>query len=873
MEAVNSVKLLLHFNYIPTNEQEREVSRSDRSNQPHTEQHGQRAIVRPSGHPTQGAMAKSTTASTPYATHSRRTTWLEEQKQTFRHWGEISNRPIFKKRTLFLRREQEPTQPQLWDEECLTEVVATIAGSHTEGMTRLAWRAQLRSIQQVLTTEQGPRITMPTMKLTHPGCDIVPLVYPILGFGGQRVNPTETICLSVCFGDKLKSKNLEVDFLVADVPTAYNRLGLHPRSAGARLHTGRRPRNSYPLEILEPALRRPCTKTVRYWHGPTDSLATWLEPLFQSPRSLQPWPLRAPPLVGAATFPSPPLWRSDQPLASPSTPVPGRQPLQPSTLCRGSHIQSERLSYCHLLLRDLGGIRGRTVDSLRSSSHCLRGGGLFLEAGGGQTVRFLLPPHEEGRTPRTRQDDPQFIGACGPALPLFFLTVLGVGCHLLQSSVPDLKDHQPYPCLLCIKQTGKKFLRIKRPDVARKMFPITILALPPLRALHIFYSLSHELEDGPRLIVLLYIELEVVFLSLAVGSPKAFLTRFPYFYMHETKRSCRVEEVVQFAGYDERANFILIQNLFNHRVKKKPEIVVESCVINNYTFGGWLIHGGIRLGDYEGVPGRQEVLLIKGRPLDVGKAIAPTILRVGAPGNFGPSATISGTSPTSEQPFLLNTDLPEVKGPSWDEELVDAPSEDECLDELSEEEEEEVSPEVELVLVEATSAPDLHLRTEDARGGGVLTARLRGSAWFKTRHHVGNLFGFPTLILSWNARNHPAVNKGWETRELQMLALHLGAGQPFRNGDVQGKGNLHCTPCSLDRGVCSSASKPPLGMIKGYTLSLPGGETWPSLSLSLIDNSHASMMPYLSFYKSNTRLSTVSLLMSLSFAALLITRA
>ena len=42
-----------------------------------------------------------------------------------------------------------------------------------------------------------------------------------------------------------------------------------------------------------------------------------------------------------------------------------------------------------------------------------------------------------------------------------------------------------------------------------------------------------------------------------------------------------------------------------------------------------------------------------------------------------------------------------------DEELVDAPSEDEHLDELSKEDEEEVFPEVELVLVEANSAPIL----------------------------------------------------------------------------------------------------------------------------------------------------------------------
>jgi len=59
-------------------------------------------------------------------------------------------------------------------------------------------------------------------KLRHPGCNIVLLVHPILGFGGQEVNPTGMIRLSVHFGDKIKSKNLKLDFLVIDVPTADN---------------------------------------------------------------------------------------------------------------------------------------------------------------------------------------------------------------------------------------------------------------------------------------------------------------------------------------------------------------------------------------------------------------------------------------------------------------------------------------------------------------------------------------------------------------------------------------------------------------------------------------------------------------------------
>jgi len=151
------------------------------------------------------------------------------------------------------------------------EVVATIAEGYGKGITRSAWMAQLRNAQQVLTAEQGPCLMGPTMvfgrneapqfasphndplvvemkiasaivprilvemgsfvdiitwdclkKLAYPGCDIVPLVHHILDFGGQEVNPTGMIHLPVRFGDKTKSKSLEVDFLIVDVPTAYN---------------------------------------------------------------------------------------------------------------------------------------------------------------------------------------------------------------------------------------------------------------------------------------------------------------------------------------------------------------------------------------------------------------------------------------------------------------------------------------------------------------------------------------------------------------------------------------------------------------------------------------------------------------------------
>ncbi|KAJ8434600.1 hypothetical protein Cgig2_025026 [Carnegiea gigantea] len=59
-------------------------------------------------------------------------------------------------------------------------------------------------------------------KLTYPRRDIIPLVHPILGFGGQEVNLTRMIRLPLRFGDKGKARNVNVDFLVVDVPTTYN---------------------------------------------------------------------------------------------------------------------------------------------------------------------------------------------------------------------------------------------------------------------------------------------------------------------------------------------------------------------------------------------------------------------------------------------------------------------------------------------------------------------------------------------------------------------------------------------------------------------------------------------------------------------------
>ncbi|KAJ8445063.1 LOW QUALITY PROTEIN: hypothetical protein Cgig2_022583 [Carnegiea gigantea] len=310
---------------------------------------------------------------------------------------------------------------------------------------------------------------------------------------------------------------------------------------------------------------------------------------------------------------------------------------------------------------------------------------------------------------RSHQDDPRFAGAYRPALPLLFPTALGIGCHLLRSSAPGLKDRQPLPRLLSIKQKESQARHGKEKVVSEKLqlgepiqrFPVTRLALAPLRALHRFYCPSHKLRDGPGLIVLLYVELEVAgrFPPFSRGFSKTVpngFTLVPVRNISPTdSRRTKRRSYFQYFTLDFFSMAVMNPNLLLKQYHPKfavslealwtreSETVVESRMINCYTFGGWLIHGCIRLGDYEGVPYRREE-----RPWGRESDCSDHPAAGWRPGNSGPSAIISGTSPTGKRPFLLSTDLAGVESPSWDEELIDAPSEDECLDELSEEEEE-----------------------------------------------------------------------------------------------------------------------------------------------------------------------------------------
>ncbi|KAJ8420162.1 hypothetical protein Cgig2_009444 [Carnegiea gigantea] len=189
-KAANLARPLPHFDYpshwharAPSphdTKRDREASQLKRSGPPYTGNHYRHAaaVTRPSSHPARGQTTKSTTASTPYATHSRWTVWFEEQEQTSKPRGKISALHeladkgqidhFLKEGPHFIRGEREAAQPKPQDEEYSTEVKAAIAGGYIEGITWSAWKAQLRGAQQ------------------------------------------------------LKARNLEVDFLVVNVPTTYN---------------------------------------------------------------------------------------------------------------------------------------------------------------------------------------------------------------------------------------------------------------------------------------------------------------------------------------------------------------------------------------------------------------------------------------------------------------------------------------------------------------------------------------------------------------------------------------------------------------------------------------------------------------------------
>ncbi|KAJ8422474.1 hypothetical protein Cgig2_016076 [Carnegiea gigantea] len=146
--------------------------------------------------------------------------------------------------------------------ECPPKTVATIARGYAEGISYAMWKARMRGTQQVINIKQGAPVTTPIItfseskgrpvmapfddpvvielkvasalvcrilidtknsvdiisweclqKLKYPGRDITPLMF----------NPIRIVRLPLQFRDKVKSKSLKVDFLVANPPQSKGR--------------------------------------------------------------------------------------------------------------------------------------------------------------------------------------------------------------------------------------------------------------------------------------------------------------------------------------------------------------------------------------------------------------------------------------------------------------------------------------------------------------------------------------------------------------------------------------------------------------------------------------------------------------------------
>ncbi|KAJ8420556.1 hypothetical protein Cgig2_014919 [Carnegiea gigantea] len=255
------------------------------------------------------------------------------------------------------------------------------------------------------------------------------------------------------------------------------------------------------------------------------------------------------------------------------------------------------------------------------------------------------------------------------ALPLLLPTVLNVSCHLLWSGVPSLKDRQPRPCLLCIKQNGSQvrpkeenlltlgrpvpletFLRIKSPAAARKKsfaknfnlgsqfkgslsLDLLFLLLGPFTN-SMARAINLGIGRGLSSSRMYNWKWRAVFLSSVVGSLKGFLTSLPSFQLgtfpKPSSRRRKRKLYFQCFTFDFFSMVFMNPSLLlkqyhpkspgpsrwyaqknTSRVGeatqlRKSKTIVESQTINSYTFRGQLNHGGIHLMDHKGIPSRQE---------------------------------------------------------------------------------------------------------------------------------------------------------------------------------------------------------------------------------------------------------------------------
>ncbi|KAJ8419822.1 LOW QUALITY PROTEIN: hypothetical protein Cgig2_013316 [Carnegiea gigantea] len=335
------------------------------------------------------------------------------------------------------------------------------------------------------------------------------------------------------------------------------------------------------------------------------------------------------------------------------------------------------------------------------------------------------------------------------ALPLLLPPMLDVSRRLFGSGVPGFEDCQPRPRLICIKQKGSQ-VNTKHKTTARKKSLVKNFNLGSQFNGFRLNCLSHEFRDGPRLIILTYIKLEVAGGPLLVG--RSFLEGIPH-GLSLIPEAEVILPVLQFwfllNGRHEARSIVkaippqvvrLLGRLLNgmnkaerlSRINKAAQLTGEN---GDHSLGP----PGTPLYTWQAAHSRWHP------PQESGRNNRQA--RGWVPGNSDPSTTISVT--TSARSFRLSTDLPDPNDALDEEGLVDALSEDELLEDCLEEQPDEPVPQEALELVEPTSASGirhLHLGAKDAGGGGILTAGPQGSARFKKGHYTGNLFGCETKL-------------------------------------------------------------------------------------------------------------------------------
>ncbi|KAJ8421064.1 LOW QUALITY PROTEIN: hypothetical protein Cgig2_006335 [Carnegiea gigantea] len=275
------------------------------------------------------------------------------------------------------------------------------------------------------------------------------------------------------------------------------------------------------------------------------------------------------------------------------------------------------------------------------------------------------------------------------ALPLL-PTALGISCHLLWSGVPVRSE--PKKKLTNIGTTStlgkvlkdKKTRRGKKEIVRKKVqlreliqrFPITRLSLPPLRAIHGLYGLSHKLGIGQGLSSS---QLEVAACLSFLGRrfPKGVPNRPTLSGMFPQPSSRRRKRKSYFQWFT--FNFFLMAvinpDLFPRLLEGPLDSMHKAkrtCRATIHFAGGSFTVGSTSRITKVYPPGKRYcfsrvILFSVGMTFGLGNRLPGPSCRsekVGAPGNSGPSATISGTNAIGKRPFLLSTDLPGAKGPS-----------------------------------------------------------------------------------------------------------------------------------------------------------------------------------------------------------------